>query len=120
MKIGNTEINGYAALAPMAGVADRAFRELCVGFGAAYVVGEMVSAKGITYNSEKSFELLELSRQERPAAVQLFGYEPDVMAKAADFAMKYSPDIIDLLLFLIVGKLISEFENEFSLLFISS
>ena len=96
MKIGNTEINGYAALAPMAGVADRAFRELCVGFGAAYVVGEMVSAKGITYNSEKSFELLELSRQERPAAVQLFGYEPDVMAKAADFAMKYSPDIIDI------------------------
>ena len=96
MKIGYTEINGYAALAPMAGVADRAFRELCVGFGAAYVVGEMVSAKGITYNSEKSFELLELSRQERPAAVQLFGYEPDVMAKAADFAMKYSPDIIDI------------------------
>ena len=96
MKIGNTEINGYAALAPMAGVADRAFRELCVGFGAAYVVGEMVSAKGITYNSEKSFELLELSRQERPAAIQLFGYEPDVMAKAADFAMKYSPDIIDI------------------------
>ncbi len=96
MKIGNTEINGYAAIAPMAGVADRAFRELCVGFGAAYVVGEMVSAKGITYNSEKSFELLELSRQERPAAVQLFGYEPDVMAKAADFAMKYSPDIIDI------------------------
>ena len=50
MKIGNVEINGYAALAPMAGVADRAFRELCVDFGAAYVVGEMVSAKGITYN----------------------------------------------------------------------
>lgn len=96
MKIGNVEINGYAALAPMAGVADRAFRELCVDFGAAYVVGEMVSSKGITYNSEKSFELLELSEKERPAAVQLFGYEPEVMAKAAQFALDYKPDIIDI------------------------
>lgn len=96
MKIGKVEINGYAALAPMAGVADRAFRELCVDFGAAYVVGEMVSAKGITYNSEKSFELLELSEKERPAAVQLFGSEPETMAQAAQFALRYKPDIIDI------------------------
>lgn len=96
MKIGNVEIKGFAALAPMAGVADRAFRELCTDFGAAYVVGEMVSSKGITYNSEKSWELLELSEKERPAAVQIFGYEPDVMVKAADFAMRYHPDIIDI------------------------
>lgn len=96
MKIGNVEINGYAALAPMAGVADRAFRELCCGFGAAYAVGEMVSAKGLSYNSEKSFELLELSDKERPAAVQLFGYEPDVMARAAELAMRFKPDIIDI------------------------
>lgn len=96
MKIGNVEINGYAALAPMAGVADRAFRELCTDFGAAYVVGEMVSSKGITYDNEKSTELLELSDKERPAAIQLFGYEPDIMAKAAEFSMKYKPDIIDI------------------------
>ena len=96
MRIGNTEIKGYAALAPMAGVADRAFRELCVDFGAAYTVGEMVSAKGLTYNSEKSAELLVLSEKERPAAVQLFGYEPDVMARAAVMAMEYKPDIIDI------------------------
>lgn len=96
MKIGNVNIDGYAALAPMAGVADRAFRELCVDFGAAYVVGEMVSAKGITYNNDKSRELLELSKEERPAAVQLFGYEPDIMAQAAKIAMEYSPDIIDI------------------------
>ncbi|MDD6489149.1 MAG: tRNA dihydrouridine synthase DusB [Clostridia bacterium] len=96
MKIGNVNIDGYAALAPMAGVADRAFRELCVDFGAAYVVSEMVSAKGITYNNDKSRELLELSEAERPAAVQLFGYEPDVMAQAAKIAMEYSPNIIDI------------------------
>lgn len=96
MKIGNVEIKGIAALAPMAGVADRAFRELCVDFGAAYVVGEMVSAKGITYNNDKSRELLELSEKERPAAIQLFGYEPEVMAKAAETALEYKPDIIDI------------------------
>ena len=81
------EIKGVAALAPMAGVADRAFRELCIDFGAAYVVGEMVSAKGITYNNDKSKELLELSEKEHPAAIQLFGYEPDVMARAAETAL---------------------------------
>ena len=95
MKIGNVEIKGCAALAPMAGVADRAFRELCVEFGAAYVVGEMVSAKGITYNNNKSLELLEMYDKERPCAIQLFGYEPDVMARAAEISLKFKPDIID-------------------------
>lgn len=96
VNIGGVEINGYACLAPMAGVADRAFRELCVGFGAAYVVGEMVSSKGLVYNSEKSRELLHTSDEEKPAAVQLFGYEPKVMAEAAKIAMEYSPAIIDI------------------------
>ncbi len=96
MKIGNVEINGVAALAPMAGVADRAFRELCMSFGADYAVSEMVSAKGITYGSKKSAELMELSDAERPCAIQLFGSEPDVMAEAVRFAMQYKPDIIDI------------------------
>ena len=111
MKIGNVEINGFAALAPMAGTADRAFRELCVDFGAAYVVGEMVSAKGIKYNSEKSCELLELSENERPAAVQLFGYEPDVMADAARFSMKYKPDIIDINMGCPAPKIVGNFSG---------
>lgn len=96
MKIGNVEIQGKVALAPMAGVADRAFRELCVGFGASYVVGEMVSAKGISYDNEKSKELMVLSREERPAAIQLFGSEPETVAKAAVSALEYNPDIIDI------------------------
>lgn len=96
MKIGNVEINGRVALAPMAGVTDRAFRELCVSFGAAYVVGEMVSAKGVSFNSRKSKELMELSKEERPAAVQLFGSEPQTVAAAALTAMEYNPDIIDI------------------------
>ena len=96
MFIGNVEITGYAALAPMAGVADRAFRELCKDFGAAYVVTEMVSSKGVTYNSSKSTELMEVSKKERPAGIQIFGSEPETMARAAIAAMRYNPEIIDI------------------------
>lgn len=96
MKIASVEIRGRAALAPMAGVGDRAFRRLCVEHGAAYVVGEMVSGKGLCFDSEKSRELLELDEQERPAAVQLFGDDPATMARAARLAMRYRPDIVDI------------------------
>lgn len=96
LKIGNIDINGLAALAPMAGVADSAFRELCRNFGAAYTVGEMVSAKGLMMNDRKSAELLFLGDGERPAAVQLFGNEPDTMARAAEYSIKFKPDFIDI------------------------
>lgn len=96
MKIGQVSILGKAALAPMAGVADRAFRRLCVENGAAYVVSEMVSCKGLCFADEKSGELLRLDEQEHPAAVQLFGDDPDKMARAAELAMAYHPDVIDI------------------------
>ena len=96
MHIGNVEIRGHAALAPMAGVADRAFRKLCVEFGAAYTVGEMVSSKGLCFGDKKSGKLLALDDAERPAAVQLFGDDPDVMARAAVLAMRHRPDVIDI------------------------
>ncbi|MCR5484483.1 MAG: tRNA dihydrouridine synthase DusB [Clostridiales bacterium] len=96
LKIGGLIIDGFASLAPMAGVADRAFRELCKEYGAAFTVGEMASAKGITYNDRKSSELLSLTSSERPAAIQLFGHEPDVMADALLRAMKYEPDFVDI------------------------
>ncbi len=96
MKIGNFEINGFASLAPMAGVADRAFRELCTSFGACMTTTEMVSAKGISYNSKKSASLMEISESERPCGVQLFGCEPDTMAYAAEFSLRYNPDFIDI------------------------
>ncbi len=96
MKIGNVEIEKTAALAPMAGVADRTFRELCKDFGAAYTVSEMVSAKAVTMGDKKSEELMVLSEKEHPAAIQLFGNEPDIMAEAATEALKMKPDIIDI------------------------
>lgn len=96
MKIGNLEIKGYACLAPMAGVADRAFRELCMSYGAAYVISEMVSSKGLTMQDKKSKDLLFLSDAERPAGAQIFGDDPEIMANAALKAMEFSPDFIDI------------------------
>lgn len=96
MKLGNIILPQTACLAPMAGVADRAFRQICREHGACYVVGEMASAKGLTYGDKKTPELLEVSPEERPMAVQLFGDEPDTMAKAAQMALAYQPDAIDI------------------------
>ena len=79
----------------MAGVADRAMRELCVSYGASYVIGEMASSKGISMHDRKSASLLSISPQERPAGVQLFGDDPLTMAKAAEMAMDYAPDFLD-------------------------
>ena len=96
MKIGTISIPRTAALAPMAGVADRAFRELCRDYGSAVSVGEMVSAKGLCYGDRKSGELLVLGEAERPGAVQLFGDDPDILAEAARRALAWRPDWIDL------------------------
>lgn len=97
MKIGDIEIDGRtAALAPMAGVADRAFRELCVRYGASYVVSEMVSSKGLTMHDRKSKQLLFLSKEERPAAAQIFGSDPAIMAESAKGCLAFEPDAIDI------------------------
>ena len=88
--------NGKVALAPMAGVADRAFRELCVNYGACYSVTEMVSAKGLTLNDKKSKELLAITEPERPCGAQIFGNDPKTMAKAAVKTLEFNPEFIDI------------------------
>ena len=96
MKIGNITFDGFAALAPMAGVADRAMREICKSFGAAYTVGELTSSKGVSLGDKKSEAYLLCSDKERPMASQLFGYEPEIMAEAAKIAEQKHPDFIDI------------------------
>lgn len=97
MNIKDVEFKNIFFLAPMAGVCDRAFRELCVRFGAAYTVSEMVSAKGFTMNDKKSAGLLYLSPEERPSGAQIFGTEPEIMALAAERIEKeFRPEIIDI------------------------
>lgn len=95
-EIGGVKIEKTAALAPMASVADRAYRLMAKEYGAAYVVGEMASCKGLCYNDRKTAELLSVLPEERPMAVQLFGAEPEFMAAAVKIAEKFSPDIIDI------------------------
>ena len=96
MKIGNIELPKTAALAPLAGVADRAMREISREYGACWTVGEMTSSKGLSFGSKKSAELLQIGEAERPTAVQLFGSEPETMAQAAEMAMEYAPEAIDI------------------------
>ncbi len=96
MKIKDVEFNDIAFLAPMAGVSDRAFRELCVSFGAAYTVTEMVSSKGLVMGDKKSAQLLTLGEGEKTAGAQIFGDDPEIMAQAAVKCLEFKPDIIDI------------------------
>lgn len=96
MKIGNVDIKGFAALAPMAGVADRAMREICMEKGAAFCVGELASSRGIALGDRKSAALLSCSGAERPMGSQLFGNDPQIMAEAALRALDFNPDFIDI------------------------
>lgn len=96
VNIGKIRIERTAAVAPMAGVADRAYRVMCKRYGAAYVVSEMVSAKGICYSDRKTAQLCTVTDEERPMAVQLFGSEPDFMARAVEIVLGFNPDIIDI------------------------
>ena len=94
--IGNLKIEQTAALAPMAGIADTAYRLMAKEYGAAMVCSEMVSSKGLVYTDRKSAELMTVTDAERPMGIQLFGCEPDFMGKAAVMAAEYKPDFIDI------------------------
>lgn len=96
MKIGNIDLGNKCALAPMAGVTDRAFREICKKFGAGYVISEMASSKGLLFKSKKTETLLSITDEERPMALQIFGDDPKTMAQAAKDILKFKPEIIDI------------------------
>jgi tRNA-dihydrouridine synthase B len=84
------------ALAPMAGITDSAFRQLCQKHGADVVYTEMVSADGLHYNSKKTLDLLKYSPKEKPIVVQLFGKDPEKFIKAAQIVTKLGFDGIDI------------------------
>lgn len=97
MHIGNVEINSQLYLAPMAGVTDMAFRQICRELGAGMSCTELVSAKALCYQDKKSRGLLKLAPNERPAAAQIFGSDIPCMAEAAVIAAEVSgADIIDI------------------------
>lgn len=96
LKIGNIEIQGPAALAPMAGVTDAAFRQICEDIGAAYTVSEMISARAMEFNDRKTASLADLSHDEGPVFLQLFGSDPGCMGRAAEKLAACSPAGLDI------------------------
>ncbi len=90
MRIGSVEIDAKLYLAPMAGVTDAAFRQICREFGAGLSCTELVSAKALCYDDEKSKTLLFLAPNETPGVVQIFGNVPEEMARAAKVAVEVS------------------------------
>ena len=108
MKIGDVEIKSRLALAPMAGVTDLAFRQICRELGAGYSCTELVSAKALCYQDTKSRTLLKLAPNEKPAAAQIFGSDIGCMAEAAQIAAEVSgAAVIDINMGCPVGKVVA-------------
>ena len=108
MRIGNVEVASRLALAPMAGVTDMAFRQICRELGAGYSCTELVSAKALCYQDKKSRTLLKMAPNEHPAAAQIFGSDITCMAEAAVIAAEVSgAEVIDINMGCPVGKVVS-------------
>ena len=107
MNIGGITLEKTAALAPMASVADKAYRLMCKKYGAAYLVSEMISAKGLCFGDKKTARLCEIEPEERPYALQLFGEESYYMGKAAYMLGEHEPDVIDINMGCPVPKIVS-------------
>lgn len=107
MQIGTVTIESKLALAPMAGVTDAAFREVCAANGAGYTVTELVSAKALCYHDQKTAQLLRPFPGEKPFAAQIFGSDEVCMAEAAQMAIEISgADILDINMGCPVGKVV--------------
>ena len=108
MKIGNVEINSLLALAPMAGVTDAAYRQICAELGAGLTYSELVSAKALCYQDKKSRLLLQPFPGEQPYVAQIFGSDVTCMAEAAQIAIEACrPDILDINMGCPVGKVVN-------------
>lgn len=110
MKIGNIDV-GVLSLGPMAGVTDMPFRLLCKEQGADLIYTEMISAKGIHYNNTNTKDMLLVDERERPAALQLFGSEPDIMAETAKRIEDRNFDIFDINMGCPVPKVVNNGEG---------
>ena len=96
-KIGNVEIDNKIVLAPMAGICNSAFRRICKEMGCGLIYAEMVSDKAITYNNQKTIDMLYMTEEERPIVQQIFGSDKESFVVAAKYIYEnMKPDIIDI------------------------
>lgn len=97
MKIGNVDIKNRIVLAPMAGYTNPAFRRIAKEFGAGLVFSEMISANGLLYDNDKTWELAKTYPEERPVALQVFGGEAETLVEAARLLERKAEfDILDI------------------------
>lgn len=96
MKIKDLNIKGQVALGPMAGVTDKAFREICKSFDCGLMFTEMVSAKAYYYQDKKTEEIMRIQEHERPVGLQIFGHEPEIMAHMVERLHDFNHDILDI------------------------
>jgi tRNA-dihydrouridine synthase B len=96
MKIGNIEFENNTVLAPMAGITNMPFRVLCRELNAGLVCTEMVSSKALSYDNQKSMDMLQISKLEHPVSLQLFGSEPEVLGEIVRKIDHLPIDIIDM------------------------
>ncbi len=111
MKIADIELKGDAVLAPIAGFTDVGFRDIAARYGASLTYTEMISCKGMVYGSEKTKELLATTDNERVKAVQIFGADPQIMAKACCMQEIQKFDIIDINMGCPVPKIVNNGEG---------
>ena len=92
----NDLIKGKALLAPLAGISNLPFRLIARSFDCTMAFTEMISANGLIRDSKRTFEYLKSSPEDKPLGVQIFGADPEVMARAAEIASKHGADSIDI------------------------
>ena len=96
-KIGNVEISNQVVLAAMAGICNSAYRQICKEMGCGLIYAEMVSDKAITYNNQKTIDMLYMTDMERPISQQIFGSDKESFVAAAKYIeQNMHPDIIDI------------------------
>ncbi|HRR36994.1 MAG TPA: tRNA-dihydrouridine synthase family protein, partial [Clostridia bacterium] len=110
MIIQGKEITGLF-LAPMAGITDAPFRTICIEHGAALTYTEMISAKGLMYNNEKTKKLLSKMHPSEPLAVQIFGSETEPMKFATEYICSFNPVLIDINMGCPVSKVVKNGEG---------
>lgn len=113
MKIKNINFENNILLAPMAGVTDVAFRSICIDFGADAGVTEMISAKALFYNNKKTEDLTITEDNEKIKIVQIFGNDPEVMAKMCADERLQKFDIIDINMGCPAPKIVNNGEGSF-------
>ncbi|WP_180981181.1 tRNA dihydrouridine synthase DusB [Vibrio diazotrophicus] len=96
MKIGNYQLKNNLIVAPMAGVTDRPFRELCLQYGAGMAVSEMMSSNPALWNTDKSKNRMVHEGESGIRSVQIAGSDPQLMADAAQFSVENGAQIIDI------------------------